>query len=113
VKFTPSRLNTASGVKLCFHYGVLMRPTARQSCLFNVALCAAAVYCEVMRIEPDPIVRRAKITRGNALPDDKRLVTFPFHAQSQVRTTVQSQLESRILLRLKFLGDIWLKGVVS
>jgi len=60
-----------------------------------------------MRIEPGPIARRAKITRGNELPDEKGLVTSPLQAQSEVGTSVQSQLETRMLLRLKFLRDIW------
>jgi len=41
----------------------------RQSCLLNVAVCSAAVHCEVMRIETDPIARRAKIE----LPDESCL----------------------------------------
>jgi len=41
--------------------------------LVYVAVCSAAVHCEVMRIETDPIARRAKITRGNELPDQSFL----------------------------------------
>jgi len=57
-------------LNLGLHWGVFTRKTARQSCLFNVAVCAATIHCEVMRIEPGPIERRAKITRGNELPDE-------------------------------------------
>jgi len=57
-------------LKLGLHQGGFPRNTARQSSLFNVTVCAAAVHCEVMRIEAGPIARKAKITRGNGLPDE-------------------------------------------
>jgi len=47
-----------------------MRKTARQSCLLNVAVYAAAVHCEVVRMEVGPNARRAKIACGNELPDE-------------------------------------------
>ena len=51
-------------LQLGLHEGVFTRKTARQSCLFNVAVYAAAVHCEVMQFEEAPIARRAKIARG-------------------------------------------------
>jgi len=51
-------------LKLGLREGVFTRKTARQSCLFYLfTVCAAAVHCEVMRIEAGAIARRAKITR--------------------------------------------------
>ena len=47
-------------LKLGLHQGASTRQTARQSCLFNVAVCTAAIHCEVMRIEAGPIAARRK-----------------------------------------------------
>jgi len=51
-------------------WGASARKTGRQSYLFNVAVCAAAVYCAVMRIDEGPIARRAKSTRENEMADE-------------------------------------------
>jgi len=38
-------------VNPALHWGGVFTPrTARQSCLFNVAVCAAAVHCESRRV---------------------------------------------------------------
>jgi len=43
----------------------------RTAVLFiNVAVRVAAVHCEAVQIETGPIARRAKIMRGNELPDE-------------------------------------------
>jgi len=70
-------LEHQSSFKLDLHKGVSVRKTARQSCLFNVGVGAgaAAVHCEVVRIEAGPIARRAKMSCRTKASSDQPLAS--------------------------------------